>query len=314
MRRRRRVLILSVVFALLVVLYNGVVFLHARAMTHFTDGGPRTESPQKLSTTDKLEALLLGVRIPKFQSKTTPAHYGLEFSTHRFASSHGAELEAWRIPSASSRGVAIVFHGYAAGKAAQLGVAKELHDLGLETVLVDFRGSGGSSGFETTLGVLEADDVAASVAWVTSNVSSAKPIVFGTSMGSAAILRAARFHQLDARAAILECPFGRMLAAVESRFALMGVPSWPTASLLVFWGGGLDGFTHEPVEFARYLRCPTLLLHGDADPTVSVEQVREILANLPARKELVTFPGAVHEGYLSKHRAAWRAAVQRFVE
>ena len=42
--------------------------------------------------------------------------------------------------------------------------ADRLHDLGYACFLVDFRGSGGSSGDATTIGYREADDVVRSVA------------------------------------------------------------------------------------------------------------------------------------------------------
>lgn len=210
MRRRRRILAALAPLGALVA-YNVVVYLHARAFTHYTDGGARTESPDKLTRLEKLEALLLGVHMPKFRSDVTPAAFGLDFTTHRYPSRDGLELEAWHVPCPHARAFALVFHGYGAGKAAELLAATELHDLGVETFLVDFRGSGGSEGWETTLGIKEADDVAASVAYVASHVTSEKPILFGTSMGAAAILRAAHVHGIVPRAAILECPFGRML-------------------------------------------------------------------------------------------------------
>ena len=46
-----------------------------------------------------------------------------------------------------------------------------------------------------------------------------------------------------ADAVVLECPFDRLLTTVEHRFELMGVPAFPLARLLTFWGG-VGGDTH----------------------------------------------------------------------
>lgn len=43
-------------------------------------------------------------------------------------------------------------------KASMLPAAKAFHDLGYKVVLVDFRGSGGSTGEGTTVGYREAED------------------------------------------------------------------------------------------------------------------------------------------------------------
>jgi alpha/beta superfamily hydrolase len=72
------------------------------------------------------------------------------------------ELDALNkyIPHSSAKGIVLMFHGYTACKASVLAEAKSFHDLGFATLLVDFRGSGGSSGCDTSIGMLEAEDVA----------------------------------------------------------------------------------------------------------------------------------------------------------
>src|SRR5262249_40953369 len=141
------------------------------------------------------------------------------------------------------------------------------------------------------------------------------PVLWGTSMGAAAVLRAVS-RRTPARGLVLEAPFPRLIDAVRSRFAIMGAPSFPSAELLVFWGGvrgGFDGFALEPVEWARSARAPALVLHGEADPTVSVEQVREVAGALAGPKTLVTFPGVGHESPLSARPAGAREPVARFL-
>lgn len=299
------------------VLLNAVAFFQARAMTHFTEGGVRTQRPQSLSTVEKIRTLLLGVNVPKPRNVLGPSSFGLAYETERFASEGDGELEAWRVPCARSRGLVLLFHGYASSKSSLLPVARELHGMGFETFLVDFRGSGGSSGAVTTLGVHEADDVAKAVERATSSSEHKAPILYGVSMGSVAILRAIHAARVHPRAILIECPFSRLLDTVKARFALMGVPSFPCAELLVFWGGaqfGFNGFEHGPVEYARSVTCPTLLMQGDADSTVTVEQAQEIFDHLAGPKTLKTFHGVGHESYLGARADEWRAAVARSLE
>ena len=315
-RRTRRVLITVGLGTLLAVLtLNAIAYMHARAMTHFTAGGARTGRPESLGLGEKVRTLLFGVNVPKPTNALSPADYGLAFEAHKCASSDGVELEAWSVPCAPSRGLVLLFHGYAACKAAQLPVAKALHELGHEILMIDFRGSGGSSGTVTTLGVREAEDVAVALAFAATR-SPESPVLYGTSMGSVAILRAVHAHGVRPKALVLECPFGRLIDTTRARFALMGVPAFPSAELLVFWGGfqhGFDGFSHDAVNYARSVRCPTLLMHGGNDPTVSFEQTTEIYDRLGGAKKVVSFPGVRHESYLEARPKDWKAAVGEFL-
>ena len=113
-------------------------------------------------------------------------------------------------------------------------------------------------------------------------------------------------------AVILEAVFDTMLNTVRNRFASMGVPAFPSAQLLVFWGGrqwGFNGFAHNPVEYATALRCPALFMHGANDPRATVAEGRRVFAAVPGSKEFKEFASAGHEAYIAGHPDAWRTAV-----
>lgn len=76
---------------------------------------------------------------------------------------------------------------------------------------------------------------------------------------------------------------------------------------------GIDGFTDNPVDAAATVRCPTLLLHGDLDPRVTVAQTAEIYAALGGPKTLVRFPQAGHDSLYAADATQWDAAVQAFL-
>lgn len=95
----------------------------------------------------------------------------------------------------------------------------------------------------------------------------------------------------------------------------MNLPAFPMACLLVLWGGvqqGMNGFDHNPVEYAARVECPALILHGERDPRVTVDEIRAIYKNLAGEKQMILFPDAGHESYLEVDRKRWRRAVQEF--
>jgi pimeloyl-ACP methyl ester carboxylesterase len=136
-------------------------------------------------------------------------------------------------------------------------------------------------------------------------------------MGAAAVLRAISLGQISPAGLILECPFDRLSTTVKHRFRAMGVPSFPLADLLLLWGGiqkGFNAFAHNPDNYARAVQCPVLLMHGDCDPRVTLDEVKRVYQAIPGRKELKLFPRLGHELYVTAHPEVWKQNVEDFLK
>jgi len=184
-------------------------------------------------------------------------------------------------------------------------------------LLVDFRGSGGSSGEATTLGVYEAGDVATSFELAARIAPDCPLVLFGRSMGSVAILRAIAHAGISPEGIIIECPFDRLLGTVAHRFTAMGLPSFPCAQMLVFWGGvqhGMNGFAHNPCEYAPRVNCPALVMHGELDKRVSVPEVQAVYDALAGPKRLEVFPATGHESCYRTRPDLWGRHVTEFLD
>jgi len=260
---------------------------------------------------------MLGVSLPRPVNVQNPSARGLTFEPHHFKSMDGLQLEAWHRPVVGEGPSILLFPGYGGAKADLLPIAAEFHQEGAEVWLVDFRGCGGSAGSMTTLGFHEAGDVAAAAEFASIHSGPKRPLLlYGTSMGAAAVLRATSLGWVKPTGLILECPFDRLLSTAGNRFHAMGLPAFPIAHFLVFWGGvqlGFNGFAHNPVEYARAIRCPSLLLVGERDPRVTPEQAAEIGRNLGTQGRLVRFPELGHQSYLAAQPKRWREEVFGFV-
>ncbi|MGI4835230.1 MAG: alpha/beta hydrolase [Janthinobacterium lividum] len=316
-RNRRRWLRRLLGLALLLVAgLNVVAFLQAWRLTHFTaDGGPRTPDPAHLTPAQRLAVLLTGVRNPKPRNDSLPA---FTYQTVQLPSPAG-RLEAWyAAPAGPVRGVVALFHGYASSKGRLRHEAATFRALGWAVLLVDEPGSGGSAGYRTTIGHDEALAVVAAVGYLRERPGGARrPLVlYGVSMGAAAIMRAEAELGVRPTANILECPFGTMRQTVINRFRAMHVPVFPVADMLVFWGGVQNGFWAyglNPEEFARRIDTPTLLLWGTADQRVTPAETDSIFAHLAGPKQRVNFAGAGHEPYWHRYPHQWRRVVAGFL-
>lgn len=308
-----RTLVRRSIWALVVVFFimNVVSFFHAYKFTHFSDGhGRKSNRPESLSLTDKVKILLTGIDNPKPASTEYPKH---PFETIHLQSNK--MIECWKINVTGAKGTVVLFHGYGARKSGMLDKSEEFIKQGYNTILVDFMGAGGSEGYQTTLGFKEAIQVKTVVDYVTQQGD--KIYLFGTSMGAVAIMKAIHDYKIKPEAIIIECPFGSMYETTCARFRSMNMPVFPMAGLLVFWGGiqnGFWAFGHNPVEYAKSITCPTLLLYGEKDERVSREEIDEIYAALRGEKKLKTYPLAGHENYLAKYKEEWIADVQRVLQ
>ncbi len=286
-------------------------------MLNFTSGVKPTGKPESLTIFNKLELIFTGISLPRPVDTETPDEFRLSYTIHHFASSGNENLEAWYIAAERPKGVVLMFHGYGSCKSALLSEARALHELGYSTFLIDFRGSGGSSGNRTTIGYFEADDVKAAFEYVRMLAPDQPFVLYGQSMGSAAILRAINVYGVKPSAIIIEGVYDRMLTTVKNRFRLMGYPSFPFAHLLVFWGSvqcGFNAFRLNPVDYAASVDCPALVMHGAVDHRATIEEAQSVYSNLRGPKEFKQFEGLSHQSYYYARPDEWNAAVSGFLD
>ena len=279
---------------------NTIGYLGAYALTNYRDR----------------EQIALGYTRPK--NRQTPQDFNLPYKSDRIILDNNQWIETWSIatPNSNSQGTVILFHGKGGSKSSLLAAAKVFRDLDYDTVLVDFRGAGGSSGNITTVGVAESQDVVTVVK--KSKARSDKPLVlYGISMGSAAILRAIALQDLRPDGIILELPFSSLLSAVKTRLKRSNIPTFPLGELMVFWGGiqhGFNGFTHNPLDYALKVNCPTLILQGELDSTVNSSEIRELYDNIDASKKLVNFRNGGHQVLVTVDSQLWQKSVSDFLD
>jgi uncharacterized protein len=281
---------------------NAIAYLAAYALSHYRAPGQ------------------IGLGSPRPPTSTRrPTDVGLQYTTRRIPVRKSEWIETWLIPSQTSRaqGTVVIFPGNGISKATQLlAPAKVLHRLNYDVLLVDFRGVGGSSGNTKTLGIRESEDVALVVNDVRQSNLKSPVVLYGISMGTAAILRAVAQEQVKPDAIMLELPFTRLLSAVRSRFRVFNIPSFPGAELLVFWGGiqyGFNGFEHNPEVYAQRVKCPTLVLQGKQDRWTSMAEINKLFKNLQGSKQLVVFPRAGHQLLVTADKERWQQNVSHFL-
>jgi len=196
----------------------------------------------------------------------------------------------------------VCFHGFTGNKpeAHRLFVlaARELARNGVAALRIDFRGSGDSSGDFSEMTISrELEDARAAMKFIRRRpeVDPARVGVLGMSMGgmvSALLLGedkkvtvavlwspVANFHRLWST---------RMTPQVEADLAAKGIADyggWPVVKKFIE-----DGMTHDPVKSLAKSKAEILVLHGDIDDAVPVEESARYTN--AARREIIR--GADH--------------------
>jgi uncharacterized protein len=301
-----KTLLIGFIFINIIAIFHAYKFTHTKSNTLQA----RTDNPEELNLIDKGKAILLGIDNPKPINIIKPKN---NYTT--ILINGNPNLEAWYIPIKNSKGTVIIFHGYVGKKSDFLRQADFFRSVGYSTFLVDFSGSGGSSGNLTTIGYYEAEQVKRAIDYI-QTLNKENIILYGHSMGAAAILKAINDYNLPIHKIILECPFSSMYQTVCNRFNSMNIPSFPMAHLLIFWGGIINNFwayNNNPSEFAKKVKCSTLLLYGLEDKRVNLFETNEIFKNLSGEKTLKIYPNVGHNDFLETNYQTWANDIESFL-
>ena len=299
----------------LVILLNIIAIFHAWQFTHFYDEKGRINKlPEAMNSSEKLRMVLFGVHIAKSATSKYP---GVPYGKVMLTGTNKLLLEGWWMQVPNAVGTVILFHGYNGNKGNLLPEAAYFRSLGYNTLLMDFRAHGNSEGLTCSVGYKEAGDVYTAWNFVAGKTN--KPIVlWGVSMGAAAILKAVPEYHLTPEKIILECPFATLTDAVKSRMRAVNLPATPLAQILTFWGGIEQGFWGpgwKPSEYAKEIHVPVLYFYGAKDIRVMQHETKEIYSQLGTRdKQLHIFPDAGHQSFCQYDSSTWNTLVKNFLQ
>jgi pimeloyl-ACP methyl ester carboxylesterase len=192
---------------------------------------------------------------------STPAEFGLDYSSAQLSTSDGLALKGWYIPSRNGAAV-ILLHGYGANRLAMLTHAQMLASNDYGVLLYDQRASGESEGKVRSWGWADIEDVSTALAFVQQqpDVLPGRIGVLGCSIGGQIAIQAAA-RQPELRAVIADAP-------TYSRAADLILPDhpkdrilWPVYPLLlqfIEWRSGVPA--PEPLLEAVQQIAPRSLL------------------------------------------------------
>lgn len=168
------------------------------------------------------------------------------------------QLAAWYVPPRNGC-VLLCCHGINDNRGQWVRQVARLHErAGYGAILFDFAGHGESEGNQVTYGARERLDVAAVVAWLRAReaaggAEASRIGIIGYSLGAiTATLAAAEMPEL--RCLVIESGFSDLQSDIGVLFhRFTGLPIFPFANLIVFWGQILSGVRLGEIRPARVI-------------------------------------------------------------
>lgn len=223
--------------------------------------------------------------------------------------SDGFLLKGWLFRGrAPRRGLIVYLHGSSDNRGSGVGIAARYAGKGWDVLAYDSRAHGESEGTICTYGYYEKRDLIAAL----DAVGARDAILFGASLGAAVALQAA---PLDSRihGVIAQSSFSDLDTAARERapwFATRGEVA--EAFAIAERQGRFRVADVSPVDAARHIAVPVLLIHGAADSETPPDHSRRIFAALAGPRQLLIVPGAHHNDVLSTAEV-W-AAIDRWLD
>jgi len=219
----------------------------------------------------------------------------------RLPTANGKQLYGWFIPTAQPGPALVVMHGWGGNAGMMLPLGAPLHAAGYALLLVDARCHGRSEGDSFASLPRFAEDIEAALRWLAlqPEVDPQALGVIGHSVGAgAALLAAAR--QPSIRAVVSLAAFAHPAGMMRRWLAAKRIPYWPLGAYILAYVQRVIGHRFDdiaPCNTIARLRCPVLIVHGEADETVPVSEARQIYAARHSEAvELLLIPGS-HDDY-----------------
>jgi len=221
---------------------------------------------------------------PSSRMLATPDAAGMSYETVRLDTNDGETLHGWWIPATGvSRGTLLFFHGNAGNISGRLESVQQFHRLGLNVLIVDYRGYGQSTGSPSEQGIYTDAEACWRHLTKTRDIAPDDIVIFGRSMGGGAATWLATRHRPGA--VILESVFTNVPDVGAHHYSFL-----PVRALAA------NQFDNE--SRVADIDAPTLHIHSRDDRIVPFELGRAVYKAAAEPKQFLEIQGGHNDGFL----------------
>ncbi len=223
------------------------------------------------------------VNLPDRALIASPSDVGLDYEDVSLTTSDNENLHGWYVPATDFKGVLLFFHGNAGNISHRLDSIKIFHELGLDVLIIDYRGYGQSTGKASEQGTYLDAQTAWDYVINDRRIPADRIIVFGRSLGGA--VGAWLGVQNTPAAVIIESSFSSGVDMARRIYPFMPVRL-------------ITRLQYPVVDYAAHLNCPVLVVHSRHDEIIPFAMGQAIYAAVKQRKTFLELRGDHNNGFL----------------
>jgi len=231
----------------------------------------------------------------------SPADIELDYEDVQIDTSDGERLHGWYVPAADARGVLLFFHGNAGNISHRLESILIFNRLGLDVLIIDYRGYGQSTGRPSERGTYRDAQAAWDYLVRDRRVAPGNIVIFGRSLGGAvgAWLAAQLPAEEQPAALIIESSF-----TSGADMARRLYPVYPSRLL--------TRLKYPVIKYAAQLQCPVLVVHSRDDEIIPFAMGRAIYDAVGQPKDFIELRGDHNAGFWIS-RESYAAGLDAFL-
>lgn len=232
-------------------------------------------------------ALFLGqsalLYFPSRDLIANPGEIGLAYEDVNIITNDEVKLHGWYVRAAEPRGVLLFFHGNAGNISQRLESLKLFNQLGLDTLIFDYRGYGKSEGKITERGSYLDAEAAWRYLTETRRIPAGNIVLFGRSLGAALAIYLAG---------------GRQAKAVIAESGFISIPELAAQIYPFLPARWISRFQYDSLNRIEKSTCPVLVIHSENDEIIPISHGRALFNAAPQPKQFLQIRGGHNDGFM----------------
>lgn len=225
----------------------------------------------------------------------TPTDIGLDYEEVWLKTDDGVRIHGWFVPGGGSGHALLFFHGNAGNISHRLESLRLFQELGLDVLMVDYRGYGQSEGRPSERGTRR--DALAAWEYLTGErgYEPGEIVLFGRSLGASVAAQLARERR----------PAALVLESTFTSVPDMGSEIYPWLPVRL-----LSTLNYDTRAVVAEFDFPVMVVHSPEDDIIPYHHGRRIFAAAPGPKRFLEIRGPHNGGYLQdreRYLEGWRS-------
>jgi len=218
---------------------------------------------------------------PVKELAATPDRIGLDFEDVFFSTGDNVKVHGWLVKHPNAKSVLLFFHGNAGNIGDRLDKIKLFHDIGLDVLIVDYRGYGRSEGRPTEKGIYLDAVAAYDHLRKRADTKDKNIILYGASLGGAVAVDLAT--KRDVSCLIADSTFSSATDIAKRLYPF--IPSFLIRTKM------------DSLGKIKALTLPKLFIHSKEDSIVPFTLGKRLFDAAPPPKEMFEIMGDHNDGF-----------------